>query len=269
MIIKGVVIPEGNVKAINVNGVPLFSASSGDAGGDAGGDSGGSVEKYSWEGVAASIKAGTYATDYAIGDLIPLDLGSEGLVNMEIVAFDADELADGSGKAAISWVSKELLKSAHVMNDSAAVRNSDGTYKIGTGTIGGWEATKMRTYLNDTILTMIPSEVRSMIKTVAKMNVRYTAAGNQENDHITNDILWIPSRAEIKGGTSSKNELAFPNYTLAEHPKKTVGTSTESQWWLRNASMLDSFHAVNVGSGSVVTVVAYDSSAKIALGFCT
>ncbi len=41
---------------------------------------------------------------------------TEGIVEMQIVAFDADELADGSGKAAITWISKQLLNSDHRMN---------------------------------------------------------------------------------------------------------------------------------------------------------
>lgn len=77
-----------------------------------------------WEAVFASIDAGTYATDYAIGDTVPLDLGSEGVVNMQIAAFDADDKADGSGKAPISWISKELLATSHRMNPKL-VTNSD------------------------------------------------------------------------------------------------------------------------------------------------
>lgn len=54
----------------------------------------------SWEDILASEQDGTYATKYNIGDFKPLDLGSEGVVDMQIVAFDADELADGSGNKA-------------------------------------------------------------------------------------------------------------------------------------------------------------------------
>lgn len=86
--LKTITIPEGNVKSISVGGQVVWNASSAD--------------KYTRDAVFASIDKGTYATDYAIGDTVPLDLGSEGLINMQIVAFDTDDLADGSGKAPIT-----------------------------------------------------------------------------------------------------------------------------------------------------------------------
>ena len=36
---------------------------------------------------------------------------------MQIAAFDADELADGSGKAAMTWISKQLLKTEPDMSN--------------------------------------------------------------------------------------------------------------------------------------------------------
>ena len=51
----------------------------------------------SWETIIASTQNGKYRDWYQIGDMKPLDLGTEGIVNMQIVAFDADELADGTG----------------------------------------------------------------------------------------------------------------------------------------------------------------------------
>ncbi len=59
-----------------------------------------------WVELFTSINNGTYTTEYAIGDLIPLDLGTLGAVNMEIIAFDADDLADGSGKAPVTLLVK-------------------------------------------------------------------------------------------------------------------------------------------------------------------
>lgn len=74
-----------------------------------------------WETILASTSDGTYRTKYKVGNYKPLDLGSEGVVNMQIAAFEADELADGSGYAPISWVSKELLKTNKRMNPSLII----------------------------------------------------------------------------------------------------------------------------------------------------
>ena len=224
------------------------------------------VEKYSWAGVAASIKAGTYATDYAIGDTIPLDLGSEGTVNMEIVGFDADELADGSGKAAISWVAKELLKTAHRMNP-ALVTNDDGTYQEGTGAIGGWEKCEMRTYLNNTIVPMIPSDVQGMMKTVKKYSTGYDTTGTRINDMPSEDTIWIPCRGEIANRSDSYEQLS-PRYNMTSRVKNIAGENTSYNWWIRSCTASASTYTY---AGKTGTLGSRDlfSAIGIALGFCT
>lgn len=70
----------------------------------------------SWDEIIAACNDGTYVTKYKIGNYKPLDLGSEGIVNMQIAGKDVDELADGSGMAKLTWISKELLNTPHRFN---------------------------------------------------------------------------------------------------------------------------------------------------------
>ena len=71
----------------------------------------------SWDVILASIDNGTYKDKYKIGNYKPLDLGAEGIVNMQIVGMDVDAKASG-GVAPISWLSKELLKTSKRWNPS-------------------------------------------------------------------------------------------------------------------------------------------------------
>lgn len=80
-----------------------------------------------WGTILASITAGTYKSKYKVGNYKPLDLGAEGVVNMQIAGFDKDDLADGSGKAAISWISKELLTTDKRMNPSLVTNYDEST----------------------------------------------------------------------------------------------------------------------------------------------
>ena len=48
------------------------------------------LKNVTWEQVLASIDAGTYATDYAIGDIIPLTVNEQTL-NAEIVAINPND----------------------------------------------------------------------------------------------------------------------------------------------------------------------------------
>lgn len=223
--------------------------------------------KWTWGAVFAAIDAGTYATDYAIGDTVPLDLGSEGVVNMQIAAFDKDDKADGSGKAPISWISKELLASSHRMNPNVASTTDDSgatVYTEGTGGIGGWEKCEMRTYLNDTIKPLIPENVRNKIVSVTKTQNAYDTAGASFTQ-TTQDDVWIPSSDECNGDSSLYLPL-FANKNTTR-VKCIVGLSSAVKWWLRSAGSHVAFHYV-YSTGSIGFAVPKNMEG-IALGFCT
>ena len=101
-----------------------------------------------WDTILASIADGTYRSKYKVGNYKALDLGSEGVINMQIAGFDKDNLADGSGTAAISWISKELLATSHRMNPTLVAKKTvtfdpAGTYLWGTveGETNSYEST--------------------------------------------------------------------------------------------------------------------------------
>lgn len=152
---------------------------------------------YSWEAVTKNIDNGTYKDVYKIGDTLPLDLGSEGVVNMQIVAFDTNDLADGSGKAAISWIATSPLKTKHRMNP-VYVKNDDNTYQEGTGTIGGWEKCEMRTYLQNTIKPLIPEIVRNRLKNIKISGISFCDISGKKNTKSMSDDLWIPVESDTK-----------------------------------------------------------------------
>lgn len=246
--VTAIQIPEGNVKSIAIGGVTVWEAPV--------------VDKYTWDAVFASIDAGTYAADYAIGDTVPLNLGSEGIINMQIAAFDADDLADGSGKAPITWIVKELLVTTHRMNPERAA-NGDGTYQEGTGAIGGWEKTEMRTYLKETIKPLIPENVRSAIKEVTKTHDAYNTAGTKFTQTSIEDV-WVPDYNEVFD-SSSPYKAMFPD--AASRKKYKVGATSASSWWLSSAYSYGTFYYVT-SAGYNNSENAYKSYG-VALGFCT
>ena len=103
----------------------------------------------SWEEIIDSVKDGTCFDKYKIGDTKEFDLGEEGVIEMELVAFDTDELADGSEKAAMTWIAKDLLNTVHVMN---AELTSEG----------GWPASDLRAWMQESVLPLFPEEVTSL-----------------------------------------------------------------------------------------------------------
>ena len=177
-----------------------------------------------WENVFASIDAGTYATDYAIGDTVPLNLGSQGIINMQIAAFDTDDLADGTGKAHITWIAQELLKTKR--------------YYVNESRLGGWEDSDIRSALQSVILPLVPTIVSAKIAEVSKTHKAFIKNGSSKKQitQTTTDKLWIPSQDEVLG---TLYPGIFPNTaTTADSSRVKVitGSATAESWWLRSQS---------------------------------
>lgn len=207
-----------------------------------------------WDEIIAAVEDGTASTKYSVGDEFPLDLGTEGTVNMVLVAKGADPLASGGGNAALTFVSKELLNTSHNMNASST-------------TSGGWTASGMRSYLTGTIAPLIPSNLMSAIKEVTKYSGHYEN-GAISKDHSSTDKLWIPSHREVFG--ESTYETQGPVYTsvfdsAASRVKHKANAASGSGWWLRSANGGGNFRTVNY-DGNADYNNAY-STYGVALGF--
>lgn len=215
-----------------------------------------------WSEIIANVSNGTYSTKYQVGDTKKIDLGTEGEVIMTIVGIDTDDLADNSGKAPITWISKQLLKTSHRMNPSYSSGNE------GTGTLGGWEKAEMRTWLKETIKPIIPETVRDAIKPVKKYTRIYNVSETSVNNVLTTDDVWIPSSKEVFG---TGGETQGPTYSTAfpdsaSRIKSKVGSSA-ALWWLRSARTANAFYSV-IKDGSINNYYA-NNTGGVALGFCT
>lgn len=198
----------------------------------------------SWDTIIAKIDDGTYKTAYKIGNYKPLDIGTNGTINMQIVAFDEDDLASG-GKAPITFISKEVL-----LNTG----NESNTYK--------WEVSKARQYLSTLYDTDIPVLIKQRIPLVAKSANGYEVSGGGGTKNTT-DKIWAPSRNEI-GSTYAK--LFSDSANLI---KKAVNTETNVAWRLRDYSGGSSHFVVTVESdGSLKTDNKNYNSFNSVAGFC-
>ena len=205
-----------------------------------------------WAEIDAAVTNGTYKTKYKIGDTKRLDLGDQGNILMQIAAFDADELADESGTAAITWVAKQLMVTKSPMNSRSTNAN-------------GYPASAMKTYLEGTIWGKIPATVQSLIQTVKK-----TSYDNTTNADLTSNLkIWIPSAREIFGGSSYEQSGPVYSDLFADansRTKKVYGLSSAADWWLRSGSG-NRFRAVT--SSGIVGSNDANRSLGVCLGFCT
>lgn len=215
-----------------------------------------------WEEIFAAEADGTYKEKYAVGDYKPIDLGSEGIINMQIAGFDVDDLANGSGKAPISWMGKELLAHSHMMVTEKPVEDDNGLYQEGTGTIGGWGKMEMRTYLREVIKPLIPENIREKIVAVTKTQAAYNVNARYFMQTTIDDV-WVPERTEISEGEKCKYSILL----LRENRRKTNADKTVTNWKLRDAIDMWRTSTVVYDGGWTISY-AYEETG-IVLCFCT
>ena len=238
--VKSIAIPEGNATSFSIGGVKVWSDNSGGGGEPA--------ELLSWEGVAYHINKGTYKDVYAIGDMVPLDLGSEGLINMQIAAFDTDKLADGSGTAAISWVAKEVASTSYYMNQVADVT-------------GGWENSAMRAYLATTMFGLLSRQVKTLVEPVLKTQVIYNTS-NVAGSQTTVDSLWLLNEDEAINGFYAE---LFPDDVSRQ---KTDLSGKRRTWYLRDVASYKRKKWVYIQTDGT-RISGTGTTADIVFGFCT
>ena len=219
------------------------------------------------------IYDGSYADKYEIGNYKPLDLGEEGIVNMQLVAKKSDTLSDGSGLTATTWISIELLKTAKRMNPAY-----DSSTHTGGG-IGGWETSELRSYLSTTIKPLIPENVRGSIKAVQKAYLGLDASLQQFEGECS-DELWVPSVREVCYDYHRVNvkESNGPRYYAVYCDFESSVKYNEGHanfYYLRTVQDSNHYYAVsptNTSHSPYVDADPYQMSnsykPRIALGFC-
>lgn len=209
-----------------------------------------------WTQIIANVNNGTYTSKYKLGDVKQLDVGTEGVHYMQIVAFDTDDLANVSGKAHITWVCKDVLPTTRVMHSSDT-------------TSGGYGSSGMRTYLSGTIFPKLPAEVQAAILEVTKIQSTYENGAVVKNGQTTTEKLWIPSSYEIGISTTYEDSGAtygsvFTTYAGVSRIKTKNGTT--SAWWNRSAGNATQYRLVSTQGNATNNKAT--GGAGIVIGFC-
>lgn len=209
----------------------------------------------SWDTIISKINDGSYKIAYKIGNYKPLVLESGRTINMQIVAIDADDLADGTGKAKITWNSKEILDQQKMNPDER-----DGI---------NWEDSEVRSYLKNTIKPLIPANIRNAIVPVTK---------KQEFSHTirtSTEDVWIPSIYEIVGASLDGN-LDFEEAGAVKYDtfykdansriKRNYTDNRPGEWWTRSCGITN--YTIEPYGTHPYSVMA-DTPYGVVLCFCT
>lgn len=152
------------------------------------------------------------------------------------------------GDNRVAFVFKDCIGEDQVMNDEATNK-------------GGWCDCKMREYVNTEILTLLPDDLKSVIKP------RTIKQSVQGEDCESTDSLWLLSYTEVFGGDYSVDvcDVHFPLFDTEGSRVKMNEDGSTWCYWLRSASNTDTFRYVN-SSGNYYYNSANNSNG-VALGF--
>lgn len=213
-----------------------------------------------WAEIDAASVDGTASTKYAVGDEKTITLTTGEQVTLQILGFNHDDLADGSGKAGITFGMKNLLATRYHMKFN------------GTNT-GGWNSSNMRTSTMVTLLSELPNDLRSVIKPVSK---KATNGDKSTAVTVSTDSLFLFANVELNGTTGNGyvNEGTQYEYwttrnTNADRIKKlSNGNGAIDNWWLRSPDVGYARYFGTVLEDGVIDSRIAGNKQGVCFGFC-
>lgn len=194
----------------------------------------------SWDTIIGYANAGTIGDHYSVGDTKVFTTTDGITYYAQLVGINKDPLSSDATKTAnSSWLLKMLLSTTTGAANTQKMNSSHTT-------VGGWASCALRTYLNDTWILTLPTNIQNAIKTVNKPYYRFEDTSEQ----ISADKIWIPSSHEVNLEGYFLKETTGVVYDsifkTADSTRIRVYTNGSADgWWLRSASIATNFICVN------------------------
>lgn len=229
----------------------------------------------SWSEIIDVVESGNAEQFFAVGDtkeitFVPNPSASYPMSQtgtLKIVGFNHDDLADGTGKAAMSIVMVHNAPS-HVFN--TASKTVDGV----TGyAAGGWKNSDVRSRLNSSYFySQLPTELKNAIKKVKKKSTYYTD-GSTISVQETDDKIWVLSVGEYGLDESSTFNTVKGDGTQYSGLNKNFPMSTDTSnatTVLLRSGIYKNVDNVAIKAGSYTYAKSQGGlkSGNAAVGFC-
>ena len=226
----------------------------------------------SWKTIINAVKNNNIGK-YNVGDTKTINMGTYGTHTLRLANKSTPSECSGTGfsQTACGFVLEFAdLITTHPMNDSA------------TNT-GGWPATTMRTFVNDSIYNALPSDLRnSIINTTVVSGIGSSDSSGSATCFKSTDKLYLLAPREIynnyDGTYDTANSLTrtldyyitqgvtTTNYSGAI--KRGENISYNQWWWLRNAnSQLNYSFSMVYDNGSFINNFGANQSIGVSPAF--
>lgn len=216
-----------------------------------------SLSSLSWADIDEYAQMGVANQIFSVGDTKDVSVNGE-TITFEIVGFNHDYLSDGSGKAKITFGMKNLMGETRYMNKEST-------------NVGSYEGSSMNDYVSGNFYSSLPSDLRSIIKSVKKV----TSNGGGSESETRTDIYntWLFSEQEVfgikknsSGNEGSKYEIFTSSSSMIK--KLSNGSGRAYDWWLRSPNIKTSNHFCVVGANGSSSTSSSRAPLGVCVGFC-
>lgn len=215
------------------------------------------LSENTWAQIAQAVADKDPILDvWQVGDTKDEVIAGETLT-FAIMGKNMDDLADGSGKAGLTFGMTQLMASTRPMNSS----NTNS---------GSFAGSAMYSWLSGTIYPNLTAELKDAIKAVNKK----TSSGGGSSAIRTDPMyLWLFSEIEVFGTTTysvAGEGTQYPYFaTSAERIKRlSNGAGNASYWWERSPRTNDLRNFCSVTPSGAVSYNNADYSRGVCFGFC-
>ena len=159
---------------------------------------------------------------FSIGDTKPATVNGVS-TQAQIIGFNHDDLADGSGKAGITFCTTELVANRNVDDDGFEMP---------------FVNTEIFSWLNNTVYGGLDSQLKDVIKAVNKKTTRYHGSSTIRTDSMK---LFLFSEIEVSGehiDTAAGEGTHYSWFNSNSRRTKKYNKSNWS-WWLRSPCYIE------------------------------
>ena len=213
------------------------------------------LDDCSWAEIAMYAQSGMADKVFAQGDTKKFTLSNGTVMTARIIDFNHDTDKENN-------ILPITFETVETLNDDFQM-NPEYTNK------GGWQNSQLRKVLNNSVIEMLPADLRKVIKPCLK---KTSLGGNSEKYGLTSDPLFVLSEQEIFGRKIYSHGGEGHWYGWYRQENTEYGKckqNGERDWrWERSPRSGSTYTFCNVsGSGSATDRSAADSYG-VSFGFC-
>ena len=202
----------------------------------------------SWSTIAYSARNGN-TCKYNLGDTKSVDVGTFGTHTVRVSNLSTPSSCSSStySQTACGFVIEfEDIIVRYNMNPAGTYNGK--SYQYGTN-VGGWPASKLRTYLNNDIFKQLPSDLRSVI-----INTKVISGhGSKESSNFTStDKLYLLSPTEVWGDwTGMWDGWSSTGSSSGTEVDTAKSSSRQLDYYVRKGTSFKNYGATRKSDGKV------------------